>query len=184
MKVPRLNDKLTPGAAAQALRDYKAHRAMYDARDWEIERIYRQIAKGKIVISVRDSLVRAGFDGEGRPKLAIARSDDLTCRCAVGRDEVIYSHQHAFSRRAFRIPWPGATPRSNLYDLQAAIPRIPPQHRPATKTLCAYHILWEADWKEIPRDPFLLRRIGKDAWIVLAGWDLTDVELSVLRAHG
>ena len=37
---------VTPEAAVAALREYKAHRNVYDARDWEIERIYRQIAKG------------------------------------------------------------------------------------------------------------------------------------------
>ncbi len=26
-------------------------------------------------------------------------------------------------------------------------------------------------------------RIGKDAWVVLAAWELTDVEMSVLRSH-
>ena len=36
-----------------------------------------------------------------------------------------------------------------------------------------YHLLWEADWTAIPRDPYLLKRIGRDAWVVLADPDDT-----------
>jgi len=29
-------------------------------------------------------------------------------------------------------------------------------------------------------DPYLLRRFGGDAWLVVAAWDLTDVERAVM----
>lgn len=63
------------------------------------------------------------------------------------------------------------------------MPRIPPQHRPAAKHLSGYHILFEADWRSIPADPYLLKKIGKDAWAVVAAWDLTEVELLVMRSN-
>lgn len=179
MNVQPLN--VTKDQARVALREYKQHRNVYDKRDWEIERIYRQIAKGKTVISVHDAIQRAGFDDNNRPHLAISRADDQECFCSVSTDEVIYSQTRWHSRRATRIVWPGA--KSGRWDLIAKVPRIPPQYRPSLADLPKYHILWEADWKEIPRDPYLLRRIGKDAWVVLAAWDLTDVEMAVLRAH-
>jgi hypothetical protein len=165
--------------ASAALREYRVHRNTYDERDWEIEKIYRAIARGKKVISVVDSIVNAGADDAKRPKLAIARANATSCRCNRDRDLVRFTPDASW-RTTVRVPWPGML---NASSLRVIVPRIPPQHRPAAKSLAAYHILWEADWQEIPRDPMLLRRIGKDAWVVLAAWDLTDVEMNVLRAY-
>jgi len=171
-------------AAQAALKEYKAHRSVYDKRDWEIEKIYRQIARGRTVISVNDAIVRGGIDDLGRPRLAIMRADQTAVQCSTWRsDTVTFTNEH-HSQAAewhFEIPWPGRARTSSR--LRALLPRIPPQHRPAPGTLGKYHILWEADWTAIPHDPYLLKRIGKDAWVVLAAWDLTDVEMSVLRAH-
>lgn len=171
--------------AQAALREYKSHRAVYDKRDWEIERIYRQIAKGKTVISVKDAIIRGGIDQFGRPRLAIMRADQELVLCdAWYGDKVTFTNVNC-SRAAewhFVIPWKDRGLKCNNR-LTARLPRIPPQHRPPAGKLGNYHLLWEADWTDIPRDPYLLKRIGKDSWVVLAAWDLTDVEVSVLRAH-
>lgn len=169
-------------AALAALREYRQHRNVYDARDWEIERIYRQIAKGKTVISVASAIRGAGLDELNRPRLAFGRADDESCRCSVESGRVVFSRPRTNLGKLV-IDWPGVTYKSTSSWISAVTPRIPPQHRPASGQLSKYHILWEADWKQIPRDPYLLKRIGKDAFVVLAAWDLTDVELSVLRAH-
>lgn len=177
---------VTQEAAAIALREYKAHRATYDKRDWEIERIYRAISKGRTVISVHDAIRAAGVDELGRPRLAIMRADQRQVQCnACWDSSVVFTNE--YNSRAgewhFEIPWSNRAHRCRSVNLAARLPRIPPQHRPASGNLGSYHILWEADWTDIPRDPYLLKRIGKDAWIVLAAWDLTDVEIAVLRAH-
>ncbi len=60
------------------------------------------------------------------------------------------------------------------------MPIIPVHLRPK-RGLVNYHILWEAEWtKTYPADPYLLRRFGGDAWLVVAGWELTDVERAVM----
>ena len=172
--------------ARAALREYKANRSVYDRRDWEIERIYRQIAKGKTVISVNDAIVGAGLDEKRRPRLAICEAHAVQVVCDCHGDTAVFGvHDPAkgsLDRGTGRltIQWPGV---GYFRPGIAALPRIPPQHRPASGTLGNYHILWEADWHDIPRDPYLLKRIGKDAWVVLAVWDLTDVEVNVLRAR-
>lgn len=177
----------TDQAQAQAaLREYREHRDRYDARDWEIERIYRAIAKGETVISVRDAIVRAGLDEQNRPKLAVCEAHALLCACNTWDSrEVVFSiadERGRFQRQGrIRIPWRGRT--GNFNNLVAQVPRIPPQYRPEANALSRYHILWEADWRQIPRDPYLLRRIGRDAWVVVAAWELTEVEVSVLRAR-
>jgi len=172
-------------AALAAFREYKASRANWDKLDVEIARVYRAIAKGKTVISVNDAIVRGGIDATGRPRLAIMRADQAACRCDPwNNNRVRYMNEadSPASDRYFEVPWPN---RAVVYHgpLRALLPRIPPQHRPAADKLSEYHILWEADWTAIPRDPYLLKRIGKDAWLVCAAWCLTEVELSVLRAR-
>jgi hypothetical protein len=177
---------VSPEAAQVALLEYKQHRNVYDKRDWEIERVYRQISKGKTVISVHDAIRRAGVDELGRPRLAIMRADQERVLCEPNLDEIRFTTatRSRAQDRSFVINWPGRPPVRNMWwSAQALLPRIPPQYRPVSISLAKYHILWEADWTAIPRDPYLLKRIGKDAWVVLAAWDLTDVELSVLRAH-
>lgn len=176
----------TQKVAWAALKEYKAGRANFDKRDMEIARIYRHISKGEVVISVHDAIRNAGVDELGRPRLAIMRADQEFCRCELWqRDgDVTFTNMHGSHSREwhFPIPWPNrSVARTDHRSLRAALPRIPPQHRP--KELSNYYILWEADWVAIPRDPMLLKRIGKDAFVVLATWDLTDVEMNVLRSH-
>lgn len=172
-------------AALAMLREYKAHRNAYDQRDWEIERIYRAIARGKTVISVNDAIVRGGLDSQGRPRLAIMRADQHQCICQTYRSDRVVFCSATGSKAAewyFQIPWPNRTQRP-MQGSVALLPRIPPQHRPAQGTLPSYHLLWEANWSDLPDDPYLLRRIGKDAFVVVAAWELTEIELSVVRAH-
>lgn len=171
--------------AAAALLEYKQHRDVYDKRDWEIERIYRAIAKGNKVISAFESIRQAGLDEKGRPRLALMRADQEVCVCEAYHTDRIILRSNTRSKAGewyFDIQWRDRVARGP-WDAVAMLPRIPPQHRPAQGTLGSYHLLWEADWRDIPRDPILLRRIGRDAWIVLAAWDLTPVEMNVLRAH-
>ena len=60
------------------------------------------------------------------------------------------------------------------------MPLIPVHLRPK-RGLANYHILWEAEWtRTYPADPYLLRRFSGDAWLVVAAWDLTDVERAVM----
>lgn len=176
---------VTQEQAVIALREYKAHRGVYDKRDWEIERIYRQIARGKTVISVQDAIVRAGLDDKRRPRLAICKAHALECVCRFNGNTATFGIHDPMrglwdkGTGRITIDWPsiGYTDPGI-----ALLPRIPPQYRPRT-ALSGYHLLWEADWTAIPRDPYLLKQIGRDAWVVLAAWDLTGVEMSVLRAH-
>ena len=64
------------------------------------------------------------------------------------------------------------------------VPLIPLPLRPK-RGLENYHVLWEAEWTgKVPFDPMLLRRIGRaDLWLVVAGWDLTEVERAALATR-
>lgn len=177
MNVPTLN--VSKEQAAKALLDYKQHRGSYDKADWEIERIYRRIAQGKQIISVITAIQQAGLDGAGRPRLAIGRADLPYVDCTILVDELTFS-SYPYARAEIKVPFPG----QRKYQRPRAItPRIPPQYRPSRKTLGQYWILWEANWIGVPTDPVLLKRISVDAWLVVAAWELTPVELLVLKSH-
>ncbi len=48
-----------------------------------------------------------------------------------------------------------------------------------------YYVLWEVDhWtREPPRDPYLLRRITDNMFVVIAAWNLTDLERAVIKGR-
>lgn len=169
-------------------REYKDHRAHQTAMDREIERTYRLIAAGKVVIQALESIKAAGVGSDGYPKLALARADQTACRVEMWS---------AGSARMSPDRWPRASQSKNFSFVEDTFPRfqgykndglafaplIPVHLRPRT-ALDNYHILWEAEWRKVPpRDPYLLRRIGGDMWLVLAAWDLTDVERAAMATR-
>lgn len=176
---------VTQSQAMLALDQYRKNRSIWDKNDIEIAKIYRAISRGALVISANEAIIRGGVDEQGRPRIAIMRADQdvVICDYTRGDDTVIFRNR--FNSKAaewyFQITWPGRRRVGHYRDAQALLPRIPPQHRP--KDQGSYHLLWEADWTDIPHDPALLKRIGKDAWVVMAVWDLTAVEMAVLRAR-
>jgi hypothetical protein len=138
-----------------------------------------------------ESIRLAGLNADGLPKLAIGRADAKECHLQMDEWGGGYFGTHNFywKNSAQKIAFPrGFFPRPSInrspWRTKAALPFIPPQHRPK-RGLENYHILWEAEWeKKPPVDPYLLRRIGKsDMWMVLAAWDLTPVEQAVMKTR-
>lgn len=193
------------GEAERLYRKYKEHRAYSSPIDWEIQRTYQLLAKGKLVIKALESVAKAGVDEKGLPKLALASTTAKAChleRHADGSAVMSMSNWRMPKRNTFnwcassftfppetfpRFTWGDEvqrrqrTTRSNH---QAQLPLIPIHLRPK-RGLANYHILWEAEWQPIPpRDPYLLRRIGNaDLWLVVAHWDLTEVERAALSTR-
>ena len=166
----------------------------YDA---EIKRAYKLLSQGKTLIKVRDSILAAGVDEKGLPKLAIARADLKEVIFTAGRDTFgFYGSEHSASRwqRAPRTSntrfefdredMPGLIDWRNSRRRKAMLPMIPADLRPK-RALQGYHILWEAEWEMMPPiDPYLLKRVGKsDLWLVCAAWDLTEVERAAMASR-
>lgn len=166
--------------------------------DAEIRRAYKEIAAGRMVIQAVASIEAAGMFTEGPyvgyPKLALARADSTHVEVHQNNSECVFfsftpenkvrygevGQSYAKDRRfAARIA--GSTWKHDARG--ATMPMIPPHLRPK-EALSSYHVLWEAEWSRRvpPRDPYLLRRIGGDMWLVVAAWDLTDVERAAM-AH-
>ncbi len=166
-------------------------------------RAYRAIAQGKRILDLRETLKQAGLDNDLRPRLAIARADlpvvwftnSSANRWCYADRQTVYRPALG-SGKAIVVPL-GVYPqidgrgyvahedRAKSYSsISAAVPPIPAQFRPADTELHGLHILWEAQWQPLPpHDPILLKRIGAHLYAVLAQWDLTELERSVLGAR-
>lgn len=174
--------------AARLMRKYREHRAYQTPIDQEIESIYRAIARGGVVIRAFDSIRKGGADHKGLPKLAICRADAKECFVRISGDG---------SARFMDTAWiNGNTAKSRYFDFEAGsfpipggrvasgkamVPLIPVDVRPA-RGLANYTILFEPIWEPVPPiDPMLLRRIGKgDSWLVVAAWNLSEIERAVM----
>lgn len=173
--------------ARRLYRKYREHQHYSTPVDHEIQRTYRAIAQGRLVIKALASIVEAGLGDDGLPKLAIARADAEAAFLQLQADGAARFQIKQWTREVETrcyIDLPrGSFAGAKTRGARAVAPLIPIEYRPR-RGLENYHLLWEADWKEIPVDPLLLRRIGQaDLWIILAAWDLTDVERAVLAGR-
>jgi hypothetical protein len=186
MKVETL--KMNPDKARELHLKYREHRAKQTPADAEISAIYRRLARGETVIRALESIRAAGFNEQGLPKLAIARADTRLCYLNNRSNQVQFSDErwwshrrHSLQAKKVNLDWPGFRQQNGTHE--AVVPLIPVHLRPR-KNLASYFILWEAEWtKRYPVDPYLLRRFGGDVWLVVAAWDLTDVERAVMSSR-
>jgi len=161
----------------------------------DLKRLYFQMKKGNKVISVKACMQKAGLHDNGFPKMAIAEiiAPHIICRMEItGR--ATFTHQdHNWNwkpmKRDFDIPhcFPTFTYQkynANHFRLQAPVPLVPPQYVPK-ESMADLYVLWEVDeWKMVaPKDPWLVKRITDDHCVLLQGWDLTELERSVMNAH-
>jgi hypothetical protein len=167
---------------------------------------YRAIAAGKPVIDLALAMKAAGLNDQGLPRLAIARADERAIRWWAagdsapnaegkwvwrsnggGRFEPGQMVRGSVQRRTRITPLPADTfdrgRVRRVYNVEAIAPTIPPEHRPEGR-LDRFHVLWEAVWQPAPPvDPLLLRHLGGFLYVVLAEWDLTELEQAVLRGR-
>ncbi len=156
--------------------------------------IYKQAIKGKRIVNVLEAFKQTALNELGQPKLALARatwrtvffqpetrwSNNALVSMGGGRfmsERSIYAH-HTYKRVILpQDTWGAALTTKNL---SSAVPHIPPDLRPKTGVTNLF-ILFEVEkWDEYPVDPFLLRHIKGYLYLVLAEWDLTDLEASLL----
>lgn len=180
--------------ARELYRAYKKHQHYSAPMDHEIRRTYQLIAQGRVIIKALESIRNAGLNEQELPKLAIMRADVEICFCSTRQNgSVRFSavsdwwgtnhwrrHHVDLSSGSFTF----SRTRERWQQAQAQVPLVPIHVRPK-RGLANYHILWEAEWEPVPpRDPMLLRRIGKaDLWLVVAAWDLTEIERTVLAGR-
>jgi len=176
--------------ALRLYREYRKHQHYAAPIDHEIQRTYKMISQGRVVIRALESIINAGFDDAGFPKLAISHAVEKKVRFFRWHNGSMRFGPGAWPRgnasKAKWFEWPENTVPHirNRLDGEAIVPLIPVHLRPK-RGLANYHILWEAEWRRLPPvDPLLIRRLGKgDLWVVVAAWDLTEVERAAIAAR-
>ena len=167
------------------------------------KRVYYALSKGNKVIDMYTAIEQAGLNGLKEPRIAVCRADAEICYFhysqfyqngwkATGGG--IFSMRDSRWRidrspnvEPVRLPektYPELVGDSLRHGemLKTAVPQVPQEYMPRG-ALSNYYVLWEVDkWtREPPRDPFLLRRLSKNLFEVLAEWDLTDLEWAIAR---
>lgn len=168
----------------------------------DLKKVYRAISKGYKVIDIFDAFKRTSSENN-QPKLAIVRADS---RQAFFQKELggagVFSDGNLSDwnrqEKVSDVRLPGETfsewemedearGRANWNikerNIVTNVPLIPGHLLPEGK-LENYYILFEVEeWNSVATtvDPYLLKRINANTFIVLAEWDVTDVEAVVMR---
>lgn len=175
--------------ALMLFRKYREHQHYSAPIDREIQRVYQLISRGRLIVRALASVIEAGIGEDGYPKLAIGRADAAKCFLEYwqdGKARMASSQWVKNNHRRNYIDFPAGSfaPRLQWAHAEALAPLIPINLRPK-RGLENYHLLWEAVWHPAaPVDPLLLRRIGQaDLWLVVAAWELTEVERAALSTR-
>lgn len=179
---------LTKEEATAKWKEYvEAKKVSKDPIYKELAAVYNQVKAGRKIIDIYKLIPKGGTHSNHHPKLAIVTATAKECLCRISANgDVRYVPRFRWKRsevieikQAFpEIP---NVNRWQTYDLKAPVPIIPPQFMPK-KMRADYFILWEVDeWKLIPpTDPWLLRRLTKNLFVAIVGWDLTEIEKAVM----
>ena len=163
----------------------------------DLKQVYFALKKGNKILDIYDAFKNTGVDEEQRPKLAIARADLKIIKFRKEDGGAGYfSDETGWQTKVTDVILPGETfpnweievvnsnyRRIKDRDMETTVPVIPAHLLPKGQ-LKNYHILWEVEeWKKISKvkDPFLLKRINSNTFVILAAWDLTEVEQIVMR---
>lgn len=194
--------------AGRELHRIRIAKSRLEREDEELMRAYREMSLGARLINLTTVMLKAGtFEDSKLPKLAIAQASWKDCFFVAGqqdnacffrettngweakkKSQTIYVPRAAFSAEVWNTAWRSDQRREGKraimdYPVKAIVPSIPVHLRPAGD-LSDYHILWEAVWtKAPPVDPLLLKHIGGQTYSVLAQWDLTPIERSILTGR-
>jgi hypothetical protein len=189
--------KIDKHEALQKLRDYRfLNKSQKTREDERLEALYKAVSNGARVIDVNKAFKATGLSDKGHPRLAIARADTKVCWFHPRRNENKWGTPRGgggfsdwgdwrWNYTAKNYVVPGGTfddKALTQYALRTRVPHIPPKLRPQI-ALRNFHILFEVQkWDEYPVDPFLLRKIDGGLFVVLAEWELTELEAALLSA--
>lgn len=175
----------------------------HDAYLKDMKNCMYQLSQGKALIDIYKVMEKIGVNKTYQPKLAIARADwrkvyfnkrdqgrgffsdaqNLHPSLSNGDIDLIPETFMHWKRnldtqgRPNNAEW-GISNRT----IFTKIPLIPAQLIP-DGALSNYYILWEVDlWADLPKtdDPLLLKRITENLFVILAAWDVTNLEQSII----
>lgn len=169
--------------------------------DRKVLKTLKAVEEGRALISLRETLVRAGTASPTMhiPALALARPTMPRVRVRVEKNGRVAYRQV----RKVAAPWQQASKTffelsdstfadvhastGTWWSAEAVVPPCPPEVRQAhnLKDKDSY-ILFEAKWAKVNEhrpftiDPALIQRVQGDVFAVLAVWELTTIEAAAL----
>lgn len=157
--------------------------------------------QGKKFIDVYEAINKAGLNSKGEPRLAISRADLHEVffeKKDTGSGSFLMGNEWNrrdwntdvhLPQKTFKVQWErlekdDGTPSWGIKDkqLKAKVPIIPALLMPEGD-LKNYYVLWEVKtWEQLPetKDPFLLKRISENLFVVLGAWDVTELERAII----
>ena len=167
----------------------------------ELYIVHRSLAQGKRLLSVNKAMEIGGCKPNGYPTLAIGNaaarwvwfvrdaerildldqmwnhptSAFVSTRAANPGWDKKESIPYYDKGQVFRFVQKHFPVRMSEERIAARVPVVPADLLPPGK-LDRYCILWEADWQRAPKDPFLLKRITREWYEIIAEWNLTSIE--------
>ena len=185
---------MPPSAAREKLRAVRTalHRKA-DAEYQALEQGYKALANGHPLVNLTEAISSAPVDDKGRPRLAIAsaveRQVEFTASQTASLFDTRFRDWRSRQRRGRRITVPMGRSMAQVPKVYALVPIVPPEIK-KHHSLERCHVLFEVEeWaSDIIRakpdiDPYLLRHLGGDLWIVLGEWELTDLERAVMAGR-
>lgn len=167
-----------------------------------LKKLYRNLAQGKRILDIFETFKQPGaFLKDGYPAIAIGRinwgrvaveftrwadqSMDFTKSTGSWRDQ---------STMKFNIHIPGSClpPRPEgtarpTTKLQTLIPTVPIEKQPANPNIddYPYYVLFEVEKWELraPKDPYLLRRVTPNLFVIEAKWATTKLERAFINGR-
>lgn len=159
----------------------RAKRSQIEREEDDLRAAYRAMSLGQRVLNLPSAIRAAGFDEQGRPKLAFARSHWEWCLFNASSDSLKFKPDRFSDRKRIEFAM-RLFGKERFASGKALVPPVPPRFRPVD--LENYHTLWEAEWLPVPpHDPLLLKQIGTTLFIVCAQWELTAIERAVLEGR-
>lgn len=183
--------------AARKVADIKAlKRSQRTEEDDALLALYTSISKHNArVITLSAAFRQAGLNDLDQPRIAVAQGDWTKVFCTRygwnggNSDASVFGYRFTRDNRwRNKLLSDTVALRPGSYDrvptektLSTTVPHVPANIRP-TFHLRNYHILFEVEkWTvEMPVDPFLLKHVTGDTYAVIAEWELTDLEASIL----
>lgn len=161
----------------------------------DMKAAYNQLKSGRKLIDIQKVFEKSGIRGKKEPRLAIALATSRTVFCTYSETTLKFQMKHfehyntkkedIVIRNMPSLPSEFVTDKFyNERRMTALVPVIPVSIRP-DKLDDSYYILWEVEkWKLVPpNDPYLLRRITNNIFVVVGAWNLTELEKSVMRGR-
>ena len=163
-----------------------------------------ELVRGRTLINLADTFRVCPIGSDQRPRLAIGRADRKQVQMRRSGTAAVFDTRWDSFRRVkgaptrVRVELGRETTREPVHRWEqphegyALVPIIPPEHAIPASHLPEHLILWEVEqWSDRPlgaqpdRDPLLLKPLAGDLYVVVASWDLTDLERAIMagRAH-